>query len=287
MLEANKVLVRKDHGLRRLLKLSKNAVSIVGMLVLLIITISAVFAPYLTRYAPTDMHMSERFSPPGTKWLMGTDGFGRCIFSRVIYGSRISLTIGLLVVIITGFFGVIIGLVAGFYPVLDKILMSIMDGLMAFPALMLGIAIAAATQASQWNVLIALAIVYTPRTARVVRSSVLQNKEIVFVKAARAIGASNIRIMLRYLLPNTFSSLVVQQTFVFAYAVLAEAGLSFIGVGTPPPAPSWGNILTDGKDYLQIAPWVSFFPGLFLFLTVLSLTLIGDALRDILDPKQG
>lgn len=276
----------RTHEYRWLLKLSRNIVSIVGICILTIIVIAALFAPLITRYEPTDMHISERFKPPSQEWPMGTDGFGRCIFSRVIYGARISLTIGVLVVIVTGILGIVIGLVAGYFASVDKFIMSIMDGLMAFPALMLGIAIAAATQASQWNVLIALGIVYVPRTARVVRSAVLQNKGMVYVRAARALGAGDVRILGKYLLPNTVTSLVVQQTFIFSYAILAEAGLSFIGVGTPPPAPSWGNILTEGKDYLQVAPWVSFFPGLFLFLTVLSLTLIGDALRDILDPKQ-
>jgi peptide/nickel transport system permease protein len=286
MSDAGTTKPRKGRERRWLLKLSRNVVSLIGIAILSLIVLSALFAPIITKYEPTDIHVSERFSAPSAKWPMGTDGFGRCIFSRVIYGARISLTVGALVVIATGIFGVVIGLLAGYYSYLDKPLMAIMDGLMAFPALMLGIAIAAATQASQWNVVIALSIVYIPRTARVVRSAVLQNKQMVYVKAARAIGAGNMRIIGTHLFPNSLSSLIVQQTFVFSYAVLAEAGLSFIGVGTPPPAPSWGNIMTEGKDYLQAAPWVSFFPGLILFLSVLSLTLIGDALRDVFDPKQ-
>ena len=268
------------------LKLNKNLLSMIGVVILLIIVVFALFAPLLTKYNPTDIYMNNRLSKLNWECPMGTDEFGRSIFSRVIYGSRISLTVGLIVVIVTGVLGTFMGLIAGYYSFLDKFIMLIMDGLMAFPAILLGIALAAATRASQWNVVIALSIVYIPRTVRVVRSSVLQNKEMAYIKAAKAIGAKDIRILWKHLLPNAFSSLVVQQTFIFAYAILAEAGLSFIGVGIPPPAPSWGNIMTEGRNYLQVAPWISFFPGLFLFMTVLSLTIVGDAVRDIFDVKQ-
>jgi len=268
------------------LKLNKNLLSMIGVVILLIIVVFAVFAPVLTKCNPTDIYMNNRLSKPNWEYLMGTDEFGRSIFSRVIYGSRISLTVGLIVVIVTGVLGAFMGLIAGYYSFLDKFIMLIMDSLMAFPAILLGIALAAATQASQWNVVIALSVVYIPRTVRIVRSSVLQNKEVAYIKAAKAIGAKDIRILWKHLLPNALSSLIIQQTFIFAYAILAEAALSFIGVGIPPPAPSWGNIMTEGRNYLQVAPWISFFPGIFLFMTVLSLTIVGDAIRDIFDVKQ-
>jgi peptide/nickel transport system permease protein len=204
----------------------------------------------------------------------------------VIYGARISLQVGLFVVLFTTIGGTVLGVLAGFYPRLDNPLMRVMDALMAFPAILLAMAITAALGPSQANVVVALSIVYAPRTARVVRGSVLALKEMPFVEAARAVGSRDLRILAQHIVPNALSPILVQATFVFAYAILAEAGLSFIGAGTPPPTPSWGNILAEGRGFMRDAPWITIFPGLAIALIVMGLNLIGDALRDALDPRE-
>jgi peptide/nickel transport system permease protein len=228
-----------------------------------------------------------RFRPPQLDrvFLLGTDNLGRNLLSRVAYGAQLSLMIGLGVVALNAVFGVLLGAVAGYFRKLDGPMMRLADALMAFPSILLAIGIAAALGPSAWTAVIALSVVYIPRTARIVRASVLVVREMDHVLAARALGAGNARIMLVHVLPYCMAPLVVQLTFVFAYAVLAEAALSFLGMGPPPPAPTWGNVIADGRDYLREAPWICLFPGLAISLTVLGLNLLGDGLRDLLDPR--
>jgi peptide/nickel transport system permease protein len=203
----------------------------------------------------------------------------------VLHGARVSLRIGAMVVVVTGLAGVLIGTFAAYVPALDGLFMRTMDGLMAFPGVLLAIALASALGPSEMNVVVALSIAFTPRTARVVRASVLVVKQLPYVESAVAIGAGHGRIIVRYILANSLSPLIVQLTFVFAVTVLAEAILSYIGVGPPPPAPSLGNIIAEGRNAVREAPWIAFFPGVVIAATVLGLNLMGDGLRDVIDPR--
>jgi peptide/nickel transport system permease protein len=232
------------------------------------------------------MNMRQRFAPPGVgRFLLGTDAFGRDILSRLVHGAQVSLRIGLMVVLVAGAFGTFFGAVAGYFRQLDNPVMRVMDAFMAFPAILLAIAIAAALGPSELNVVIALAAVYTPRTARIVRASVLVVREAEYVLAARTAGAGHARILLGHILPNSMAPLTVQLTFIFAYAVLAEAVLSFLGVGPAPPTPTWGNMIADGRNFIREAPWITLMPGIAVSMTVLGLNLLGDGLRDVLDPR--
>jgi peptide/nickel transport system permease protein len=203
----------------------------------------------------------------------------------VLHGSRVSLFIGLLVVLLTGVFGTLIGAVSGYVRSLDNLIMRIMDGFMAFPPILLAIAVGAVLGPSLLNAVIALTVAYTPRTARIVRASVLVVREAEYVEAARALGAGHVRILFRHILANCMAPLLVQLTFIFALSILAEAVLSFIGVGPPPPTPTFGNIIADGRNYIAEAPWITIWPGIAIMATVLGLNLMGDGLRDVLDPR--
>lgn len=285
--QAAAVVDRSDNpgriALRRLLR---DPSFLFGAFILAAAAIVAALAPLIAPADPLEIRALLRFRPPDPNHWLGTDNFGRDILSRVIYGARISLQVGLFVVLFTTIGGTVLGVLAGFYPRLDNPLMRVMDALMAFPAILLAMAITAALGPSQANVVVALSIVYAPRTARVVRGSVLALKEMPFVEAARAVGSRDLRILAQHIVPNALSPILVQATFVFAYAILAEAGLSFIGAGTPPPTPSWGNILAEGRGFMRDAPWITIFPGLAIALIVMGLNLIGDALRDALDPRE-
>ena len=257
----------------------------VGFVLCLMIVLMAVFADVLALRSPERTRISATFQPPSDTYLMGTDNLGRDVWSRVAHGSRVSILIGLATVILAGVSGTIFGLLAGYYRKLDEPVMRVMDALMSFPAILLAVGITAALGPSATNAVIALAVVYAPRTARIVRASTLVLREMDFVVGARAAGATDLRILFRHLLPNCLGPLIVQLTFVFAYAVLAEAALSFLGMGPPPPAPTWGNVISDGRDYLREAPWICLFPGIAISITVLGLNLLGDGLRDLLDPR--
>lgn len=245
----------------------------------------ALLAPFLTGHNPNELQIVSRLLPPSGANLFGTDSFGRDVYSRVVYGARLSILVGALSVTIATLGGGLVGLLAGFYPRLDGPLMRIMDGIMAFPNIVLAIALMASLGPSVLNVIASLGFVYMPRVARVVRSGVLVVREALHVEAARALGAGDIRILRLNILPNCLSPIIVQATFVFAYAVLGEAALSFLGVGVPPYIASWGNILSEGRQFITQAPWITMFPGAAIMLTVLGLNVVGDGLRDALDPR--
>jgi len=268
--------------LRRLLK---HKAFVVGAGLFLIIALVALLADLIAPSDPTRMAVRFRFRPPSSEFWFGTDNLGRSLVSRIVYGARLSLGIGLAVVILNAVFGVALGAASGYFKRLDDILMRVTDALMAFPPVLLALGIAAALGPSSLTAAIALAAVYIPRTARIVRASVLVVREMEFVQAALAMGASNWRILRKHVLPNCMAPLIVQLTFVFAYAVVTEATLSFLGLGAPPPTPTWGNMIAEGRQYIRDAEWITLIPGLALALTVLSLNLLGDGLRDVLDPR--
>lgn len=230
------------------------------------------------------MKVTDRLKAPSAAHWFGTDEFGRDVYSRVVYGSRISISVGLSVVLISSVFGLILGLYSAYYRQLDNLIMRVVDGLMAFPAVLLAIAIMAALGPKVENVIISISVVYIPTVARTVRSAALVVREQTYIEAIRALGGKPWRIIWRHIAPNCLSPLIVQATFIFAYAVIIEASLSFLGAGTPPPQPSWGNILSDGRTLIRQAWWIMVFPGIAIVMTVLGLNLIGDGLRDLLDP---
>ena len=250
-------------------------------LVLLLAALAGVIAPF----DPLKGNFRSRMVAPGAEHWMGTDHFGRDILSRVLYGARISLQIGFMVALVTAAAGVFIGALAGYFRRLDGPVMRLMDAFMAFPSIILAIAISAVLGASVQNVIIALSIAATPHTARIVRAAVMVVREMEYVEAARALGAGHARILLRHVLANAMAPLVVRTTFVFGVAILNEAVLSFIGVGPPPPTPTFGAIIANGRDFIVAAPWITIAPGFAILVSVLGLNLLGDGLRDVLDPR--
>ena len=259
-------------------------IAIATVCVLLIIAMS-VFAPWLAPHDPLLMVPSQRLKPPSAEFLLGTDAYGRDLLSRVIYGGRVSLLIGLGAAALATGVGLVIGLVSGFFKWVDAVLMRAMDGVMAIPSILLAIAVVSLSGASIATVLVAITIPEIPRVARLVRSVVLSAREEPYVEAAISIGSSLPKIMWRHLMPNTVAPLIVQATYVCAYAILTEAVLSFLGTGISPETPTWGNIIAGGRAYFQIKPSLIFWPGLLLSLSILSINLIGDAARDALDPR--
>jgi len=270
--------------LRWLGLLARRKIALVGAVVMLVIVVLGLLGP-LVAGNPTHMNVAARLAPPSGAHWFGTDDVGRDVFSGVIHGARLSLLVGAAVVAFSFIVGVFSGLAAGYFRRLDNAVMRVMDGLMAFPAIILAIALMASLGPSVANVIVAIGVVNTPRVARVVRGSVLVVRETAYVEAARALGASDLTLIGRHVLPNCLSPVIVQATFVFAAAVLTEAALSFLGVGVPPFVPSWGNILSDGRLYLRQAPWLVLYPGAAIMLTIFGLNMFGDGLRDLLDPK--
>ncbi|NNG02561.1 MAG: ABC transporter permease [Inquilinus sp.] len=257
----------------------------IGLAILAIVAVAAVFAPLIAPVDPNVMSVRNRLTAPGAEWWLGTDEFGRDIFSRLIYAGRISLAVGLGVATLSSLFGVTLGLVGGFFRRLDGPVSRLIDAMMAFPDILLAIALVAALGGSLFNVILALSIVYSPRIARTVRASTLVIRELSYVEAARALGVSTWRILANHVLRNTVSPIIVQATFIFAYAMLAEAGLSFLGVGVDPSTPTWGTMINAGRQYVGVADWMILFPGIAITLSVLSLQIAGDGLRDALDPR--
>lgn len=257
---------------------------LIAGLVLFVFTGAAFLAPLVAPYDPEALAPMSRLQAPDQAHFLGTDRYGRDLWSRILFGGRISLLVAWSVTALVLVFGSLIGLVAGFFRKLDSVLMRVMDGFMAFPAILLAIALMAALGPNVINVIIALTAVYIPRMARVVRSTTLVVKENVFVEAAEATGASKLRILLRHVMPATLPAAMVQATLTFAFTVLAEASLSFLGVGSPPTVPTWGNIISEGRLYIRQAPWVLVYPGVVISVTVLAVNVVGDGLRDLLDP---
>ncbi|MCZ8105286.1 MAG: ABC transporter permease [Burkholderiales bacterium] len=256
-----------------------------GLVVLAIVALLALLAPLIAPYAPNRLSIANRLKPPGATFWFGTDEFGRDVFTRTLYAGRQSLLVGASVVVLAGLVGVTLGLVAGFFRKLDTPIARVIDAMMAFPDILLAIALVAALGPSLATVIVALGIVYAPRLARVVRASTLVIRELPYVEAARALGVPTWRIMMRHVLRNLVSPILVQATFIFAYAMLAEAGLSFLGVGVSPEVPTWGTMIAAGRQYIGQADWMTIFPGIAIVMSVLSLQLVGDGLRDLLDPR--
>lgn len=257
----------------------------IGLAIIVVITLLAVLAPLIAPYAPGKLSIVNRLKPPSATWFFGTDEFGRDVFSRTIYAGQLSLLVGAAATALAATVGITLGLVAGFFRKADGIVSRIIDAMMAFPDILLAIALVAALGPSLATVIVALGVVYAPRLARVVRASTLVIRELPYVEAARALGVPTWRIMTRHVLRNLVSPILVQATFIFAYAMLAEAGLSFLGVGVSPEIPTWGTMIAAGRQYVGQADWMTIFPGLAIILTVLSLQLVGDGLRDLLDPR--
>jgi len=263
----------------------RNPTLVLGGAVMVLIAMSGILAPAWWTGDPLTMRPVERLQPPSSTHWFGSDNFGRDIYSRTLYGARVSLVVGASVALASLIIGTALGLVIGFYRRIDTIMMRVMDGLMAIPAILLALALMALMKGSVRNVIIALIIPEIPRVIRLVRASALSLREHTMVEGARALGAQTPRILLRYILPALTAPLIVQATYICASAILFEAYLSFLGAGTPPHIPSWGNIMAEGKAYVQLAFWIILFPGLFLALTVLAINLIGDGLRDLLDVR--
>ena len=265
--------------------LTSTPIIAVATICLALIILMAIFAPLLAPHDPLLLTPSQRLKPSSAQYLLGSDAYGRDLLSRVIYGARISLVIGLGAAVCSIAIGLLIGLVAGFFRWVDAVLMRVMDGLLAIPAILLAIAVVSLSGASIWTVMVAITIPEIPRVARLVRSVVLTAREEPYVEAAISLGSSLPKIMWRHLMPNTIAPLIVQGTYVCASAILTEAILSFLGAGISPETPTWGNIMAEGRAYFQVKPSLIFWPGLLLSIAILSINLIGDAARDALDPR--
>jgi len=268
-----------------LAKLFRRRIVLAAALMLLAVAVVSMAAPWITGHDPNDTAVLQRLSAPSAEHLLGADELGRDVFARIAFGGRYSLSIAALTATGAIAAGALLGLVAGFFRRLDAPLMRIVDAMMSLPDILLAISLVAILGPSLLNVVLALVLVYTPRVARVVRASTLVVRELLFVEAARAVGVPTWRILWRHILPNLWSPILVQASFIFAYAILAEAALSFLGVGVPPEIPTWGTMVAGSQQYAHQALWIVLFPGLAIILTALSLQLLGDGVRDLLDPR--
>jgi peptide/nickel transport system permease protein len=266
-------------------RLRRHRLALAGGTITLVVAALALASPILLRADPTGIDVEHILAAPSASHWLGTDDFGRDLLSRILHGIRLSLLIGLAVLIVTVTLGGLSGMVSGYFRAADAVIMRIMDALMAFPAILLALAVMAIAGPATINVVLALGIAYSPRMARLARAAVLTVRARDFIEAARALGARQGRVLLRHVIPNALAPVIVQGTFTFALAILGEAALSFVGLGTPPPAPSLGNILADARPVLRDAPWMIVFPSLMLSVTILGLNLFGDGIRDVLDPR--
>ena len=285
LLAKSSALSLRTTTTRLLILTKRNPTMMAGIVIVLIMMILALLAPLLNTIDPKESDPRNRFLTPSMDTWFGSDNVGRDVYSRTIYGTRVSLIVGFAVAVISTFSAAMVGVVSGYYRKFDAVIMRVMDGLMSIPSVLLAMALMALLGGSVQNVIIALCVVETPRAIRIVRSSVLSLREQMFVDAARALGSSPFRVLYIHILPNTLAPLIVQATYIGAAAILVEAYLSFLGAGPPPDVPSWGNIMAEGRNYIRRAVWVIFFPGMFLTLTVLGINLAGDGLRDNLDPR--
>ena len=268
-------------------RLKRDKVAVAGGAILILVMIISLAAPLLTNYQPNTVNMVDRLLPPGSpEHILGTDHMGRDMLTRLLYGGRVSVAVGFIAVAIAMFFGILIGLLAGYYKGLFDILsMRFIDILMAFPYVLLAIAIIAALGPGLLNAMIAISIVGIPYYARIVRGTVLSLREQEFIEAQKALGSSNLRILFKHILPNALSPIIVAATLDVGWMIVAASGMSFLGLGAQPPMAEWGVMLSDGKDFLRVAPYISLLPGMAIFIVVLSLNLLGDGLRDALDPR--
>jgi len=266
-------------------KLFRRRIVLAAAIALAVVVIVSVFAGLISGQDPNETAVAQRLALPSPAHWLGTDELGRDLFARIAFGGRYSLTIAALTALGSLAGGTLLGLLAGFFRQLDAPVMRVVDAMMSFPDILLAIALVGILGVSMLNVVFALALVYTPRVARVVRASTLVTRELMFVEAARAIGASPARILWRHILPNLVSPIIVQGSFIFAYAILAEAALSFLGVGVPPEIPTWGTMVAGSQAHAHQALWIVLFPGLAIIFTALSLQLLGDGIRDLLDPR--
>jgi ABC-type dipeptide/oligopeptide/nickel transport system permease subunit len=266
--------------------LTRNRLVIAGLVMCVLVVLVAIFAPVLAPYNPIANNVRAALQRPSALYYFGTDRFGRDVFSRVIYASRTSLLVALVSTSLAAVVGVALGLVGGYFGgLVDTLAGRLMDILFSFPALLLAIAIAAMLGPSVKNAVIALAVVYVPLFGRIIRGSTLAERDKEYVEAARVLGASTPRIIFRHVFPSILSPLIVQGTITFSNAILIEASLSFLGLGTQPPSPSWGTMLAEGRSFLETAPWMSIFPGIAIMLAVFSFNILGDGIRDVLDPR--
>jgi peptide/nickel transport system permease protein len=283
--DADDAFPRPGMRHRALRGLGRNFTMVLGGTLLGLLALLSLLAPWISPYDPIELDVIARLKPPSAEHWFGTDAFGRDILSRTFWGGRISLVVGLSVAALSSAIGIVIGLLSGYYRMLDAVVMRIMDGLMAIPGILLAIAMMALMRASVEVVIVAITIPEVPRMVRLVRSLVLSIREQTYIQAAVAVGSRLPKLLFRHILPNAVAPIIVQATYICASAVLIEAYLSFLGVGTPPEIPSWGNIIADGRQFVQLAFWNVSFPGLFLGIMVLSINLLGDGLRDMLDPR--
>lgn len=266
--------------------LRKNKAAMVGGFLIFIFIIVAIIGPYLTSHSPYTTDISNKLAPPSSEHWFGTDHHGRDIFTRVIHGMKITLTVGFFSVILGATVGIVLGIISGYYGgKVDTVIMRCMDVLLAFPGILLALAIVSVLGGSLKNLVIAVAISSVPVFARIVRGSTLETKKLEYIDAIRALGATDFRIIFKHILPNVSSPIIVQATLNIATAVLSASGLSFLGLGAQPPTPEWGAMLSDGRNYLFNAPHVAFYPGVMIVIVVLAFNILGDGLRDALDPK--
>ena len=276
---------RTDSERRLRWPVARHGMLMAGAALLVAVALVSIFAPFIATHDPQAMNPIERLRAPSLAHFFGTDSYGRDVFSRAVYGGRVSLMVGLGVAVLSTVFGVAIGVCSGFYRRADAVIMRITDGVMSIPAILLAIALVTINQPGTLTLIVAITVPEVPRVVRLVRSVVLTIREQTYVEAAIAVGTPPLRLLVRDVLPNALAPIIVQATFICAVAIIIEASLSFLGIGTPPEVPSWGNLIAGGRNFIRNAPWIIIYPGAMLGFTVLSINLLGDGLRDMLDPR--